>query len=127
MSVGTESWEGQAVPLVGESEIVADTAANDIITITGAGSQSGDYLVLRDSSHSELFYVDASGNVVTTGNVTGVNVIASGYLATKDSGTVAPDTTAIATNGGLMVAVVSGTHRLYWRQNGTVHYVNATS
>jgi hypothetical protein len=119
MGVGTESWEGQAVPLVGESEIKADTIGNDILTLTGASGHTADFLVCRLYAGTEKFSVDISGNVVAAGNI-----LPSGFVATKNNSTTEPTTTHITTDGGLMVATVSGTVRLYFRVGGTVYYVN---
>jgi len=118
--VGNESWEGRALPIEGEAEIAANTTTNDVFTITGSDGHTADFLVCRLYAGTEMFYVDISGNVVASGNL-----VASGFVATKDNGTVTPDTDAITSNGGLMVAAVSGTVRLYFRQNGTVKYINA--
>ena len=122
--VGNESWEGRALPIEGEAEIAANTTTNDVFTITGSDGHTADFLVCRLYAGTEMFYVDISGNVVASGNISGVNLVASGFVATKDNGTVTPDTDAITSNGGLMVAAVSGTVRLYFRQNGTVKYIN---
>ena len=61
MTTGTNTYEGLAVPLLGESELVQGTLGTDVLTITGAASQTGDFLVLRDSSSSEKFVVDVDG------------------------------------------------------------------
>jgi hypothetical protein len=50
---------------MGESEIVGQTAATDILTITGASSQSGDHLVIRETAAGdELLVVEDSGTLV---------------------------------------------------------------
>jgi len=66
MAEGNKTFEGLAVPLYGESEVQAQTAANDILTLTGAGSHSGDFLVCQNSAGSELAVIDISGNVTGT-------------------------------------------------------------
>jgi len=53
MAEGTKTYDGLAVPLLGESEIQQQTAATDVLTITGAASMSGDYVVLQDSDGNE--------------------------------------------------------------------------
>jgi len=123
MPEGTEMWEGMSVPLVGESEIKADTTTNDILTITGSSGHSADFLVLQTYAGVEKFVVDISGNV-TANNVSGVNILASGFVGTKNNGTTAPTTSHVTSDGGLMVATVSGTVRLYFRVGGTVYYCN---
>jgi hypothetical protein len=78
MATGNKSYEGLAVPLFGESNIVADTAGNDILTITGAGSHTGDFLVCRDSDETELAVIDIAGNITGTSlDITGQVEVAS--------------------------------------------------
>ncbi len=55
MAEGNETWEGGAVPLFGESEIQAQTAASDVLTLTGAASHTGDFLVMQNSTGAEMF------------------------------------------------------------------------
>lgn len=69
MATGTNTYNGQGVPLKGESQIVQNTAATDILTITGASSQSGDFLVCETSAGSEVFVVDVSGNLTVAGTL----------------------------------------------------------
>jgi hypothetical protein len=70
MAVGAVvGFEGN-VPLLGESEIVQRTAATDILTITGASSQTGDFLVCRNSAGTEKFYVTSAGVAYFASTVT---------------------------------------------------------
>ena len=92
MATGTSTWKGLAVPLNGESNIEQITAADDILTITGASSQTGDFIVFENSSGTEVFYVDVSGNIVTTGTVTATGKIASSVFSLGSAYTVAPTT-----------------------------------
>lgn len=96
MATGTKTFMGKAVPLTGESNIVAETAANDILTITGAGSHTGDFLVCENSSGTELFVVDVNGNMTATAVALGspvskmvLGTIALASLASNASATVA--------------------------------------
>ena len=66
MATGNKSWKGLAVPLNGESNINQITAADDVLTITGASGQTGDFLVAENSSGTEKFVVDANGYVTST-------------------------------------------------------------
>jgi len=76
MASGNETFLGLAVPLFGESNIEQQTAATDILTITGASGQTGKFLVCENSSGSELFGVGAAGRVqlkvLTTRPTTGL-------------------------------------------------------
>ncbi len=88
MAEGTSSYMGLAVALLGESEIVAQTVGNDILTITGAGSHTGDFLVCQDSSGTELAVIDISGNITgasldVTGQVEVASLAVTG-IATAD-------------------------------------------
>ena len=64
MAPGNKAFKGLAVPLWGESEIAQVALATDIITLTGIASQSGDYLVLRDSSGVEDFVFNSDATLV---------------------------------------------------------------
>ena len=88
MAEGNKTFEGLAVPLLGESEIIAQTAANDILTFTGATSHTGDFLVCQDSSGTELAVIDISGNITgasldVTGQVEVASLAVTG-IATAD-------------------------------------------
>lgn len=81
MATGNKTWKGLAVPLNGESNIIQIAAADDVLTITGASGQTGDFLVCENSSGTEKFYVDASGNIVTAGTLTATgNIVTAGAL-----------------------------------------------
>jgi hypothetical protein len=94
MATGTKGFKGLAVPLNGESQIQQITAADDILTITGASGQAGDFLVCENSSGTEKFYVDASGNIVTTGNIsaTGTLTVTGNRIKLGSALTTAPTT-----------------------------------
>lgn len=98
MTVGTRTFEGLAVPLSGECEIVQETAATDIITLTGAASQTGDFLVLRNSSGTEMLYINASGGLSLASyiNKMVLGTIALASLASNASATAT--LTGITTN-----------------------------
>lgn len=114
MTVGTCSYNGQGVPLNGESEIKQVTLGTDVITITGVASQTGDFLVCRNSAGAEKLSVDVNGNMTLAGN-----------LVIKDNGTVAP-TTATLSDGGFAVYSAGGTVRLAIRSGTTIYYINRT-
>ena len=81
MAEGTSTFMGLAPALLGESEIFQQTAATDILTITGAASQSGDFIVAQNSTGTELFVVSSSGLVTAKGlNLSGVSTFAAGTV-----------------------------------------------
>jgi hypothetical protein len=64
MATGSDSWKGLGVPLFGDSEIKQRTAATDIVTITGASGQTGDFFVCRIDGNTEVMSVEDSGRIV---------------------------------------------------------------
>lgn len=66
MTAGSSTYMGLAVPLFGEFVIAQTTGASDIMTIEGGDTQTGDFIVLRDSTATERFVVEDGGNVVIT-------------------------------------------------------------
>ncbi len=71
MTVGTCVGPQGVVPLQGESEIKQITVGTDILTITGAASQTGDYLVCRNSADTEFFALTSSG-VFVASSISGI-------------------------------------------------------
>jgi len=123
MTVGNHTWSAGAVPLRGESEIEQLTAATDILTITGAASQSGDFLVCRNSSGTEKFVVDKDGDV-SAATLTVTGILAAGVVQTLDNGTTAPTTAELTVDGQMAVAVVGTTSRLYFRVGDAIKYAD---
>lgn len=78
MAVGSNTFKGLAVPLNGESEIKQLHLATDILTLTGASSMAADYLVCRDSSGNEVFFIRQDGfvrtNVTTTASAFALDI-----------------------------------------------------
>jgi hypothetical protein len=91
MAEGSETYMGLAVPLFGESEIQQQTLGNDILSLTGAASQTGDFLVCQSSAGAEKFVVDKDGDLVLAGKIDTMvlGTIAIGTLASNASTTVA--------------------------------------
>lgn len=74
MAEGTKTYEGLAVPLFGESEIQQQTAATDLLTLTGASSMSGDFVVMQNSTGAELLVIGYKGTVdFAIGSTTSTN------------------------------------------------------
>ena len=63
MTKGAGTYKGLAVPLFGEFEIKQRTAATDMMTITGASGQTGDFIVAT-AAGTEVFSVEDSGRIV---------------------------------------------------------------
>ena len=74
MAEGKVTYEGLAVPLYGESEIQQQTLATDILTLTGAASMSGDFIVMQNSTGAELVVVGCNGTLdFAIGSTTSTN------------------------------------------------------
>lgn len=122
MATGTGTYEGLAVPLYGESNITGVTAANDILTITGAGSQSGDYLVCEGSTGTEVFVVSSAGAVTAAstlsvgGSVSLASPIAKMVLGTVALASLASNASATVALTGITTACVAG---MFYRGNTT--------
>ena len=63
MAEGSETYKGMAVPLFGESEIVQQTVGNDMLTLTGKASMTGDYIVCQNSTGAEVRVLNAAGEM----------------------------------------------------------------
>ena len=68
------TWEGLGLPRLGEYQQVQQTIANDMVTLTGKASMSGDFIVCENSSGTELFIINVDGDIEST------DVVASGDL-----------------------------------------------
>lgn len=102
MAEGTESYGGLGVPLFGESKIIGNTAANDVLTIEGASSQTGDLLVLQTSTPTEVFYVEDNGVTnwaVTNPGADNVVAVVITDSSTVTSGYVQGSYVSLATTG----------------------------
>jgi len=107
MAAGTQSFMGKALPITGNATITGVTAATDVLTITGAASQSGDFLVVKDSASTEHLVVSSSGlmtvtSFTATGNLT-FNGLSSSNLnaitiAVTTTGAIVADITASVAN-----------------------------
>lgn len=109
MAEGTKTYKGLAVPLYGESEIQQQDSATDILTITGASAQLGDFLVCQNSSGTEQFVVDKDGNTSLAGKIEKmvITTVALASLASNASATVA--LTGLATNNVVMIFPTAAT------------------
>lgn len=77
MPEGKGTFMGLAPPLYGEYEQKQQTAANDMVTWTGASGMTGDFLVLQDNSGTELFVLSAAGKpslTLTSSAADGFNI-----------------------------------------------------
>ena len=66
------TWEGLGLPRLGEYQQVQQTIGNDMATLTGKASMSGDFIVCENSSGTELFIVNVDGDIEST------DIVASG-------------------------------------------------
>lgn len=62
MAEGNDTFLRGGVPIEGSSEIRQKELSLDILTITGKPGQTGDFLVLQNSSGTERLVIDKDGN-----------------------------------------------------------------
>lgn len=60
MTIGTDTYEGIALPAYGNAVIQGQTAATDVLTIEGASGQTGRYLLIQSSAAVERFAIGAT-------------------------------------------------------------------
>ena len=110
MAEGNQSFEGLAVPLFGESNIQAQTAANDILTLTGAASHTGDFLVCQHSTATtEKFVIGYDGAITVTGAITGTSIDVTGQVEAASLAVTGIGTLNLtAQNVGTAVFTVAG-------------------
>jgi len=65
MATGTDSFMGKAMPITGNVTLTSETAADDILTITSATSQTGNSLVINGLASSAANAIKIS--VTSTG------------------------------------------------------------
>ena len=106
MAEGTSTFEGLSLPRLGEYEQVQQDPTLDMVTLTGSTGQTGDFIVCQDSSLSEVFVVDASGNLAVSGSLTGT----SATFVVSATTVVAGVTVSVTSSGaeGLGVTTVNG-------------------
>ena len=114
MAEGTKTFEGLSVPLFGESEIQAQTAATDILTITSAASHTGDFLVLQNSTGAELFVISSSGLItsVVGASFTGPLSFSGVVTATLSSTTAASAFAVSVTSTGAIAQGANGVNAI---------------
>ncbi len=106
MAEGSNTYKGLAVPLWGESEIVQQTAANDILTLTAVTGATGDFLVAQTAGGGEVFVLGAAGEATFASTVTLTNNRL--VLGAVNTPTTAP-TTGL-TKGEMFLVWSSATH-----------------
>ena len=108
MAEGKSTYEGLAAPLYGEYEQTQTTVGNDMVTLTGKASMTGDFIVCQTSAGVETFVVGSLGemslDVSATTMVAGLNVVVTSTGALQALGTeetyvtgitISPDSDAI--------------------------------
>ena len=72
MATGTDTFEGLSLPRFGSYQQVQQNIANDMMTLTGKASMTGDFIVCENSSGTELLIINKDGDIEAT------DVVASG-------------------------------------------------
>lgn len=65
MATGTDSFMGKAMPILGNAQLTSETAADDILTLTGAAIQTGNYMVVAVKSTTACTTLSESPNAFT--------------------------------------------------------------
>lgn len=84
MATGTDSFGGMGMPIVGNVTLTSETAGDDVLTITGASSQTGDFMVMETSGGTERVWINADGCIYSRG----ATVTATAYLGLDARGAV---------------------------------------
>lgn len=124
MAEGNSTYMGLGVPLNGEVEITQKTLGKDIVTLTGAASQTGDFLVCQNSAGTEKLVFDVDGNVLAAGYLNNM------LLVTLALGALASDASATAGLAGLATshtAVIFPTVAIAGSSHFPIVWVNATT
>ena len=124
MTVGTSTYMGLAMPLLGESQLTQQTAATDFLTLTSAASMSGDFLVLRNSASTEITHLTFDGAFYTGKDTTTGQVTAGGTTMVYGRGTqrtnaLTGDLIGVRGNARVVVASASGSAYGGYFQAGT--------
>jgi hypothetical protein len=109
MAEGKDSFKGLAVPLFGDFEIKQRTAATDVMTISGASGQRGDFIVCQNSSGAEKFTVGWAGYIG----------FGTGITSAPSTGIVKGDMFTMETSTYVQLAL--------GQTANTLRYVNSTS
>jgi len=108
MTKGNSTYEGLALPTHGESEITQTTAATDIFTITGATSQSGDFIVCVNSTGGENIVLSSSGKITSVVGIAATTADLSGLVkATVASTLITSGFRVLVTSTGAIAAGAS--------------------
>jgi hypothetical protein len=110
MAEGTDTYKGLAVPLFGQSEIRANDATYDIITLTQYASGTGDFLVCQSENGTEKFVINYSGDIAGALELTSSITVAGASTLTGAVGCGAVTSTSTITAGtGLTVTAGDAT------------------
>jgi len=119
MAEGNKSYKGLALPLNGEYEQTQLTAATDMVTLTGASGQTGDFIVCQDSSGNEKFVVDSDGVMVVP---SGSAIRFGGFLTTAPTtGLTAGDIFLVKASSTPQIAICTDT------TSNTLMYISANT
>jgi len=101
MAEGTKTYVGLAVPLSGNFEIRSTSTTLDMMTLTGAASGTGDFLVCQTQNGTEVFSVEDAGKLTIGGE--GITITSGGLTVTAGGATIAAGDITV-TAGDVQVA-----------------------
>jgi len=93
MAEGTGTFMGMAPPILGEYEQKQQTAATDMVTLTGAASMSGDFLVCQNSTGTEQLVISSSGLITSAAGLS-ISGVISVALASSNVNAVTVNVTS---------------------------------
>jgi len=103
MAEGSDSAPGGlGVPLYGDFEIKQRTAATDIMSISGAAGQAGDFIVCQNSAGTEKFVVGSDGSITVP------------ILTTAPTGAVAGEMYLVQSSTVLQIAIANSSADLVY-------------
>ena len=113
MATGTDTFEGLCLPRLGSYQQEQQNIANDMMTLTGKASMSGDFLVCENSSGTELFVINKEGDIeatdiVASGDAQGATLTCTGIgtldFSAADTGAATFTVTGLTTDDVVVIS-----------------------
>jgi NADPH-dependent curcumin reductase CurA len=118
MATGEDTFEGLGLPRLGSYQQEQQAVADDMVTLTGKASMSGDFIVCENSAGTELFIVNVDGDIeatdlVASGDVQSATLTCTGIgtfqMTTQTAGTAEFAVAGLTTNDVVVLSPASAT------------------